>query len=291
MTGIFYQIISMVAFGTSNALWRKPIDELDAGEAIFYRTIHSFLFFVVLIFVFGRLPEIISGLSDTHYLTIAGLTFIVSGVSFFGLFFYNKALAYSPTGIVATVATVSFLIGQLVAFFILKETFNITFLIPVGFFLITIVLSDFNPEIKFKLSKGTGYGILAAVFWGTTLPLLSIPAKKIGFIETGLILEFTVLILSFSMFYFAPGKRMKAVNFKKLYPWFVLLGFLSGAGILFLNLSYTVIPVHIAGAISSSTHIITIFIAWLLFSEKLNRYQIMAAITAFTGIYLLIGMK
>ena len=80
---------------------------------------------------------------------------------------------------------------------------------------------------------------------------------------------------------------MTIQNFGKFYPWFLLLGLLSGTGVLFMNLSFTIIPVHIAGAISSSTHIIPIFMAWILFREKLNRYQIMAAFTAFTGIYYL----
>ena len=149
MTGIIYQIISMLAFGTSNALWRKPIDKLDVEEAIFYRTIHSLLFFIVLIFAFKRLPIISTGFSNIHYFKITGFTFIISGISFFGLFFFNKALKYSPTGIVATVATISFLIGQFVSFFVLKEIFTFSILIPLGFFLVTILLSDFASVLKF----------------------------------------------------------------------------------------------------------------------------------------------
>ncbi|MCK4663420.1 MAG: EamA family transporter [Bacteroidales bacterium] len=287
MQGIIYQLISTFAFGTSNALWRKPIDKLDVEEAILYRTIHSLLFFVVLIFVFDRPSLIKEGLSNVNYIEIVGFAFIISLISFFGLFFFNKALKYSPTGIVATTATISFLIVQFISFIVLKESFSVKIIIPLIIFIIMIIVSDYESIRNYKLSKGILYGILAAVFWGATLPLLSIPAKQIGFIETSFILEFSVLIMSFSIFKWYHKKKISILNFKKFYKYFLLLGLFAGTGVLFMNLAYTEIPVHIAGAIASSTHIITIIISWVLFNEKMKKHQILAALIAFVGIFYL----
>ena len=290
MTGIVYQLISMLAFGISNALWRKPVDKMQVEEAIFYRTIHSVFFFVILLFSFSRISIILENIYNTSYLKIVGFAFIISVLSFFGLFFFNKALQKANTSLVVIVATLSFLFGQFTAFILLNETFNPKILIALILFLITIILSDWKSIQNFKVSKAVWFGILAALIWGTTLPLLSVPVKKIGFVETGFILELSVLLMSFIIHKFYFKKQFKVSNFKAFYPYFLFLGILAGTGVLFMNLSYTKIPVHIAGAISSSTHLITIFVSVLIFKETINKYQIFASITAFMGIFYIISI-
>jgi len=288
--GIVYQLISMFAFGISNALWRKPVDKMQVEEAIFYRSIHSVLFFVVLIFAFSRFTIITNNLSSTKYLQTILLTFLLSIISFFGLFFFNKALQKANTSFVVVVSTLSFLFGQFTAFVLLGETFNPKIIIALVLFLITIILSDWKSIQNFKISKAVWFGILAALIWGTTLPLLSVPVKEIGFVETGFILELSVLLMSFIIHKFYFKKQFEVSNFKTFYQYFILLGVLAVTGVLFMNLSYTEIPVHIAGAISSSTHLITIFVSVLIFKETINKFQIFAAITAFAGIFYVISI-
>lgn len=287
MIGIIYQIISVFSFGTSNALWRKPIDKLDVEEAIFYRTIHTILFFVILLFVYNRPALIVIGFGNIGYIKTVAFAFFISLISYFGLYFFNKALKYSTTGLVATVSTISFLIGQLISFAVLKETFTVKVIIPLFIFLVMIIVSDYKSIKNFNLSKGIWYGFLAAVFWGSTLPLLSIPTKKIGFIETSFILEVSVLLMCFLFFKLKHKRKLSLSNFSDNYKYFFLLGLFAGSGVLFMNLAYTKIPVHIASAISSSTHIVTIVVAWILFKERLNRNQIFAAFLAFIGIFYL----
>jgi len=54
---------------------------------------------------------------------------------------------------------------------------------------------------------------------------------------------------------------------------------------LFNNLSYTKIPVYLAGSIASCTHLVTIFVSWILFKEKLKPHQYFAALLAGFAIY------
>ena len=229
-------------------------------------------------------------MSSINYIKIIGFTFLLSIVSFFGLFFFNKALKKANTSLVVIVSTLSFLFGQFTAFVLLGESFNPKIIIALVLFMITIILSDWKSIKMFKLSKAVWYGILAALIWGTTLPLLSIPVKEIGFLETGFILEFSVLLMSFIIHRFYFKRTLKILNLKDFYLYFLLLGILAGTGVLFLNLSYTEIPVHIAGAISSSTHLITIFVSVLIFKETINKYQIIAAFIAFAGIFYVISI-
>ncbi len=290
MTGIVYQLISMFAFGISNALWRKPVDKMQVEEAIFYRTIHSVFFFIILLFSFSRFSIILENISNISYLKNIGFSLVISVLSFFGLFFFNKALQKANTSLVVIVATLSFLFGQFTAFVLLNETFNPKILVALVLFLITIILSDWKSIQNFKISKAVWFGILAALIWGTTLPLLSVPVKQIGFVETGFILELSVLLMSFVIYRFYFKKHLHLSNIKSFYPYFLFLGILAGTGVLFMNLSYTEIPVHIAGAISSSTHLITIFISVLFFKETINKFQIFASITAFIAIFYTISI-
>lgn len=283
MSGFLAQIISMASFGISNALWRKPIDSMRAEEAIVFRTIFSLLFFIVLLIFFEDFDSM--NTSKAFGVNIWIFTVLVSCLSYFGLYFYNLGLKERATGLVATVSTISFLFGQLAAFVFLGEYFSNKYLIPFCLFLIMLVINDYKSLKKFKLSKGILYGLIAAAFWGLTLPLLAIPSNRLGFIKTGLVLEASVLLMSFLSLHFLYKQKLNWSSFKKYLPYFIMLGLLAGNGVLFNNLSYTKIPVHIAGALSSTTHIITILVAWMLFNEKLKTHQYVAALISGIAIY------
>ena len=212
MSGVLAQLISMLSFGTSNALWRKPVGKLVVEEAIVYRTIFSLLFFIVLLFVIGDKAVETNGL--VWGINIWLFTFIISCLSYFGLFFYNKALKYSSTGLVVIVVTTSYLFGQFTSFVLLGEVPTKGYVLPFMLFVAAIVISDYPSVFKLKLSKGVGYGLLASLFWGITLPLLSIPSKQLGYVKTGLVLEVSVMLMSLLGLHFhhkkKPGlKRLK----------------------------------------------------------------------------------
>ncbi|MCT4587770.1 MAG: DMT family transporter [Carboxylicivirga sp.] len=286
MNGVIAQVLSMLSFGFSNALWRRPVGKMVVEEAIIYRTIFSLSFFVILLFTIDEKSTIT--IESTWGLNIWLFAFIISCISYFGLFFYNKALQYSTTGLVVIVVTTSFLFGQFTSFVLLGEVPTKGYILPFLLFIIAIVLSDYPSIYKLKLSKGVGYGLLASMFWGITLPLLSIPSKQIGYIKTGLVLEISVMLMSFLSLHIYHKKRMSYRVFKTDIRFFILLGLLAGCGVLFNNLSYTKISVYIASSISSSTHLISIIAAWIMFKEKLKPYQYLAAIVSVLAIFVLL---
>ncbi len=333
MNGIVAQLISMFSMGLSDALWRKPIGKLVVEEAIIYRTVFSLLFFFVLLFLdLNKTTELAQGVLGFN---IWFFTFLVCCISYFGLFFFNKALKHSSTGLVVIVTTSSYLFGQLTSFILLGETPKKGYILPFALFILSIIVSDYSSIFKFKLSKGVWFALLASLFWGVTLPLLSIPAKQIGYVKTGFISELSVMLMSLFGLFFLQKKNKEEENgygkteqgerrsvqkerkiadgnsfslkyyhmrlldikfgdrklsisrFKTDLIYFVFLGLLSGIGVLFNNLSYTKIPVYIASSISSSTHLVTIVLAWILFKEKLKVHQYIAALISVVAIYLL----
>ena len=286
MNGILAQLISTFSFGVSNALWRKPINKLMVEEAIVYRTFFTIIYFTVLLFTIKQ-PEL-GGAAKAFGLNIWIFTILVSCMSYFGLFFFNKALKITTTGLTVIVTTTTYIFSQFTAFVLLGEKMQASFLLPFALFVIAIIISDYQSLRRFILSKGITYALLAAMFWGLTLPLLSIPAKEIGYLKTGLILELCVMFVSLFVLHFIHKRKLKFTRFKAHWLYFVLLGVFAGSGVLFNNLSYTKIPVHIAASISSSTHLVTIFAAWLLFKEKLKPLHYAAALVSMLAIFIII---
>lgn len=289
MNGIIAQIISTFSFGMSNALWRKPIDKLVVEEAIIYRTIFTIFYFVVLLFALKQ-PELHTS-PKAFGINIWLFCILVSCTSYFGLFFFNKALKQTTTGLTAIVTTSSYIFSQFTAFVLLGETMHTSFLLPFALFVLALIISDYKSLKSIRASKGVAYGLLAAIFWGLSLPLLSIPANKIGYVKTGLILELSVMFMSLISLYFVRKGSLCFTRFKKDWPFFVLLGLFAGSGVLFNNLSYTKIPVHIAASISSSTHLVTIIAAWVLFKEKLKPQHYAAALIVFGAIILVQNIR
>jgi len=108
----------------------------------------------------------------------------------------------------------------------------------------------------FRECSGNSFKMIFRFFGAVSngIPLLSIPSKALGYVQTGLILEISVMVMSLLSLYLIQKKRVNFSYFKAHLKFFVLLSFFAGNGVLFNNLSYTKIPVYIAGAISSSTH-------------------------------------
>ncbi len=285
MNGIIAQLLSMLMFGTSNALWRKPISKLVVQEAIIYRTVFSVLFFIVLLLTVDDGGWQVS--NTAWGINIWVFASVVSCLSYFGLFFFNKALQQTSTGMVVIVVTSSYLFGQFTSFVMLGESPSKGYIIPFSLFIIAILVSDYKSVSQFKISKGVWFALLASMFWGITLPLLSIPAKQIGYVKTGLVLELSVMFMSFLGLKLMQKQTLNLSRFKNDLSFFILLGCLAGGGVLFNNLSYTKIPVYIAGSISSVTHIVSIFAARILFSEKLKLYQYLAAGISVIAIFIL----
>ena len=274
MLGYLAQITSVFLFGVSNSLWAKPIRVIPFYLAIFYRTLVSFSFFAILVIVF----DFSVNASFTSYLN----TFFLASIASFGLYFFTKGISMSSTSLVVTITASSFLFGQLTSIFILGENPKPLHLLTIILFLGAIILTDWKSVVTFKITRGTKFGLLAALIWGVTFPLLSVSSKSIGFIQTSFIVETCVLIMSlfFSLKLLRSLKSPNPINL----IWFFSLGILAALGLLLQYFAYTLIPVHKAVAISSLTHLIAIASSVLFFKETVNNKIKIAAFLGALGV-------
>ena len=279
LKGIVFQLISVLAFSCSNVLWRKLSGKLIVSKAIFFRTLFTVSFFTIINFA-------INDTSKNLSFSLIAFAFCISCLSYFGLYFYNKALQYAPTGMVSTVVTFSFITGQLTALF-LGEAFSKGILFSFILCIAGIAVSDSASIQKYKLNKGTLYALCAAIIWGVTLTLLSIPAKAIGAYKTGLILEIAVLVMSFCQFKIAHKGKFMREEFTANLPVFALLAVFATVGVLFLNLSFTQIPAYITAGLSSIGHIITIILAYIFYKEKMTNRQLIGSFICMVAIFIL----
>lgn len=284
MNGYLAQFISMLAFSLSNVLWRYPLRKLSPAAAILFRSFFSVGFFVIVLHL------------NNGFYFASGLlvlqTLLICLISFFGLYFFNIALTKDSTTATVIATTATFIFGHLTTIFLLKEKPTETAYLGMFIILAGIVLSDWHHIKKAKLSKAILFGGLASLFWGLTFPLLSEPSKSLGFMQTGFILEISVLVMAFLGFLFTKTKNsLVPKNVIQNLPILILLGCLAGTAVVFQTYTYTQIPVHIAGAISASTHLLSIFFAFLLFKEKAHINNYFGAGLATIGIYILIVLK
>ena len=285
--GVLIELFSVLCFSVSNALWRKPLMNIAIDEAIFYRSLFTVSIFICVNMVVkdttGHELEKENAVNISVYLS----TFVLCCVSYFGLYFFNKAIAFAKVGVVTTTTAFGFIVGQITAL-CMGESIKMGFYFSFALFAFAILLSSYQTNKKFTISKGILFALVAALVWGTTLTLLAIPAKQIGAYKVSLLLEFAVLAMSFLSILFSREGSISVHNFKVNYKILLLIALLSSAAILLQNMAFTIVPAYLVSAISSITHIVTIIAAYIIFKEKMNRFQLSAALVVVFALILLI---
>lgn len=285
--GVLIELFSVLCFAISNALWRKPLMKIAIEEAIFYRSLFTVSIFIcvnmIVKFTTGYELEKEDAVSTSVYFS----TFVLCCVSYFGLYFFNKAIAITKIGVVTTTTTFGFIVGQVTAL-CMGESIRNGFYFSFALFAFAILLSSYQSPLRFTINKGILFALLAALVWGTTLTLLAIPSKLIGAYKVSLILEFAVLVMSFLSILFSREGSISVQRFKVNYRILLLIALLSCAAILSQNLAFTIAPAYLIAAISSITHIVSIIAAYVMFKEKLNSFQLAAALVIVFALMLLI---
>lgn len=214
---ILYQIFSILGFTIGNSLWAKPVKSLPISLIIAAKSaITSILFLCCYIFLQLTNNPInipIDKFSIYDVLKAVGLCFL----SFWGLYFFNKSLKNTVSGITITVTGMGTIIGFLAAVFIYHE--KITALNIISSVLGALglwCLEKLNPAFfRLKFSKGLFYAILSMIFWRIGI-LFPISINKIGIILFSLVLELTVFFTSVILF--SCSKEVKSFKISNLKP-------------------------------------------------------------------------
>ena len=277
MSGIIYQLISMLSFGTSNVLWKNPQKRLPIFKIIMLRTIVSVVLFGIMALLFfeskGNFFDWVIG-------------FVISFTSFFGLVFYNLSLKESKVSHSVTITSISAVFGVLVSVFFYDEQLHLKLVASLLFVTAGLFfLESKKPLIQW--SKGTVYAILAAFFWGTTFALFKIPVEKIGSYNFSFVLEISVLLGATILFLSTKKNKTTHLPTISTYLTVGVIGVLAFLGVLFYNMAIEKVPVSILSVMGAFTPVISIVISHIFLKEKFTKAQYIGMTATLIGVILL----
>ena len=274
-TDFIYEIISATCFGVSNAYWKK-LEQAGYSflESIFYRSIIAVALLIVL-FVslhywgYGEQLVYINKriLQNNHWL----YTLLICIFCSMGLLCYVSSLKYKIVAVAVSLSSIN-IFGILAATFIFSEAFLanqfVSLLIATaGIVLISLKPSANLPGVSYDI-RSILLPILASFFWGIGYTLFKVPLQWMGAFTLSLLIEGTVLALSFFMLLATKG--IKPLRIAKAFAkphFYVAAVFLLG-GSVFVNIALTKLSVVTINILGLLTFPVSIFFAFVIGREK-----------------------
>jgi len=289
--GFLERILSSLLFFISGLLWKKLLVDKLNYHVIFYRTIASMFFLLMLIigyYYFGIGQYSISNILNATILDWIG-TIALCFFSFWGLYFYTTAIQSGRYSFIVLLSGMTALFSFFTAIFIYNE--SLTLLKYASLICITsgLLFHQRDQLIKFKISKEILFVLICSVFWGISFVLYLIPIKKFGVLNFSFILEACVF-LSVIFLLIIKDKKITPPKFDVKSLWLsILMGLLVAGGNVFSHLSITELPVSINIIIGLLFDIIVVTVGLYLFKERLQfKDWVLILLTAIGGFMLMI---
>ncbi len=273
MTGILVKIISSIFYLTSGLLWKRIIPRGLNYHLIFYRTIFSILFSVLVITVFSFLNKDGESFSRFFEATMNDWIFALAicFFSFYGLYYFTNALKHGRYTIVAPFISMAAFFSFITAYFLYDEVIDLNSILSFTILLLALVYHQFINLKKFHLSREIFLSLMCSIFWGVSFVLYPISIKTFGIYNFSLILELCVLL---SCVYLAALKentiKIKWPNKSDI--WICLwIGFCVAGGNICANYSLDNIPIYLNIIISVLFEAVIIIGGLYWFKEKLRK--------------------
>ena len=287
--GIFFKIISMLAFGASHVFWKKLPKSAPVYQLIFWRTVYSCGIFLALYSYkliaenanLGVFKNFVA--FSNWYINDLLLGAVLCFYSFLGLVFYNLSIKEGTISNAAIVTSTSTIFGVCVALAFYNESLKLSYILAFLFFLGGLLI--LQKGALFKPNKEIAYALCAAFVWGTSFALLPYFSRKYGPLSTGLLLELMVLIGAAAI---SLGKkeRMKEKPKQSL---FFLLGFFAALGVFMYNLSMDYADVSLLSILGILSPLASVVLAMLILKEPLSKRTALALVLSILGLAVLRG--
>lgn len=288
-SAILLALVPFFSFGISTGMQKKYVESLGAARLITYRGI-------ILALVLWPLALAINPQENLDWPAVA-FAVTVSAISYFGLYFMNKALSVGKVGAVVPVTSGRVLLTTLISVSLLSEHLAPGQLLAIvvifmGIAASSINLNDFKDSQIFNLKSGVPYAVLAALFWGGTFAFFGIPSAKLGAFLFAAILETSVLAVSVVQILLQRNKlTLSRVEWNDNVSGVVIIGMLGVIASAALNLGYATGYVSIVSAISGASPLVSILYSRVVYKEKLKSQQYYAAALIIIGIVALSIIK
>lgn len=208
--------------------------------------------------------------------------------SFWGLYFYTKALQSGRFSFVAPLATVSAAFSFFASIILYNESLSISKAIALVLILGGLGYHQKHLLVQFKLSKEIVLILFFSFIWGISFVLYVIPIKKIGALNFSLLLEACVLLSCIGLLFYHEKRFLPSKMSIQNLGWCSLMGIVVAFGSLLSNFSLTQFSVSFNILLGLLFEIIIIAIGLFVYSEKLSKNDWILIALASVGGFLML---
>ena len=196
MTGVLIKIVSSIFYLISGLLWKRIIPRGLNYHLIFYRTIFSILFSLVVISAFSFMDDGGASLGRFFKASLNDWFFALAicFFSFYGLYYFTNALKHGRYTVVAPFISMAAVFSFVTAYFLYDEVVGLNAVLSFIFLFGALIFHQFTYLKTFRLSKEIYLCLLCSLFWGVSVVLYPISIEACGVYNFSLILEICVLL-------------------------------------------------------------------------------------------------
>ncbi|HSD98142.1 MAG TPA: DMT family transporter [Patescibacteria group bacterium] len=279
-SALFLSLFATICFGAATFLSSKSAKDMGSLQTLFFFQLLGLPADLLLLPFAPRTVHI-----DLLPIILVGLYMTVSML----VWFY--ALKVGNVSIVSPATESYSLLSVLLGIFFLHESVGILkgigiILIFVGVLCIGLNFSSLKKSKRVEFYTGIPlaflYAILLAVFYLFTTFL----ARTDGWFVTAFGLRVVIIIGSFVLL-ILQGKSFKQIFSHVPWAWIGAAGFLDGLGFSIFTLALTFSQVSYVAVIASTQSLVTVFLAYFFYKERLKLYQIVGLVGVIVGLIFL----
>ena len=275
-TSILLKITSSILFLFSAMIWKKILKEGTQNyHFIFYRVITTVLVLLPLpllvnLFIPNNQYFNYKIPNDVHFMDLI-VAVAIGLFSFWGLYYYTKALQSGRFVFVAPLATISSAFSICTSIVLYNEDLSSTKTIALFLILGGLLFHQKDQLINFKFSKEVVLIVLFSIIWGVSFVLYLIPIKKFGALNFSILLEGCVLLSCIGLLLFHEKRIVPNKTSIQNLGWCFLMGIVVAFGSLLSNFSLTQFSVSFNILLGLVFEIIIITVGLFVYREKLSK--------------------
>jgi drug/metabolite transporter (DMT)-like permease len=278
-------LVYVFSFGIADCLWVNVNRKNHELVSMLGRSLVTTALFIGLVLWLSRFSAsaVEAGFSSADIAIAIGLSVICYG----GQYFYVHSLKHTPVSVSITLVSIfTFLISILVSVVVYHETLGYTAVLMMIITLVgvSVVVGDFDWKALPTYRKGMLYIVFASLCWGIGYSFLKFPIRAMGVVNFSLLLEGTILVLNFSLFYINRFKMQSlGAAFNNSWKYLLALGVLIFLGTIFNSLSYKYFRVTTLNIIGKVGVVVPIVYALLFLKEVITKKQVLGILLILSG--------
>ena len=275
-TGILLAFVTLIVWSIGDIISKVL---LNKKTSIWFILVIAELSGAIILFLITlSLNQLESFLSAYSFL-IVGLAVI----NFASMALFYKSLELNQLSIASPIIYSSVLVTVLLGVIFLKESLNMIQIVSVLLVMTGIVILTYKPKAKIRIDFSVIIPVLAMILFGVYYFLVKITTQYFRPINVtwSINLLTGLMCIPLAIKHYKDKPSFRTLNL------IVLLGMLNIFGFLAFNIAITLAPLSVVTLIKSSTPAVTIFFAFSLLKEKISPFEILGAISAIIGVFLL----